>query len=147
MRLRPTGYAADHSAEPPSAATVTVFRDPRGSVAAPRAANCISWHPDGAAKAVVSYSILGFQQQPPSMPLSSYVFDAASPNAPEAELAGMSQLVAARYNLKDANLIGAGQYNGQFAVFDVRKGAAPVEATPMDICHRWGEGGGLRWGG
>ncbi|KIY91839.1 Dynein, intermediate chain, flagellar outer arm [Monoraphidium neglectum] len=53
-------YAADHSAEPPTAATVTVFRDPKAGPGAPRrAASCVSWHPDGAAKAVVAYSILG----------------------------------------------------------------------------------------
>lgn len=135
--LNPPGYAADHSAEPPSAATVTVFRDPRAAPGAHRrAASCVSWHPDGASKAAVSYSILGFQQQPPGMAASSYVFDVASPNAPESELAGLSQLVCARFNLKDGNVIGAGQYNGQFSLFDTRKGPAPVETTPIDICHR-----------
>jgi dynein intermediate chain 2 len=87
---------------------------------------------------VVAYSELGFQQQQPGMALGSYVFDVSSPNAPECELVGMSQLVCTRYNLKDASVIGAGQYNGQFAVFDTRKGAAPVEATPVDASHRWG---------
>lgn len=132
------GYAADHSAEAPSAATITVFRDPtHTSPGGPRrAANCISWHPDGASKAAVAYSILGFQQQPAGMALSSYVFDVSSPNAPECELTGLSQLVSARYNLKDPNLVGGGQYNGQFSVFDTRKGAAPVESTPIDISHR-----------
>jgi len=134
------GYAhgADYLAEAPSAATVTVFRDPKGGPGAPRrAANCVSWHPDGAPKAVVAYSILGFQRQPAGMALGSYVFDVCSPNAPECELLGLSQLVTARYNQKDTNLIGAGQYNGQFSVFDTRKGAAPVESTPIDISHRW----------
>jgi hypothetical protein len=133
------GLAADHSAEPPSAATVTAFRDPRGafSGAPRRAANCVSWHPDGAAKVVIAYSNLGFQRQPAGVALGSYVFDVSSPNAPESELLGLSQLVSARYNLKDANLIGAGQYNGQFSVFDTRKGAAPVETTPIDASHRW----------
>lgn len=129
------GYAADHSAEPPSAATVTVFKDPRPRPR--RAANCVHWHPDAAAgKAVVCYSVLGFQQQPPGMALGSCVFDVASPNAPDCELLGVSQLVVAKYNYKDSNLIGAGQYNGQFAVFDTRKGPAPVETTPIDISHR-----------
>jgi dynein intermediate chain 2 len=75
------------------------------------------------------------------MPLSSFVWDLANPTVPEAELAGHSQLVCAKFNLKDANLVGAGQYNGQFAYFDTRKGAAPVDATPVDISHRWGVAG------
>lgn len=126
---------------------MTVFKDPAGGPGGPgrprRAANCVSWQGDGggaaggcSGKAVVAYSILGFQQQPAGMALSSYVFDVTSPNAPDCELAGLSQLVSARYNLKDVNLIGAGQCNGQFSVFDTRKGAAPVESTPIDISHR-----------
>jgi hypothetical protein len=130
----------EHSADPPSSAIVTVFKDPherRGAL--PRAANCVSWHPDGASKLVVAYSELGFQRQQAGMALGSCVFDVASPNAPECELGGLSQLVCAKYNLKDASLIGAGQYNGQFAVFDTRKGSAPAETTPVDVCHRCGQ--------
>lgn len=70
------------------------------------------------------------------MPLSSYVWDLSNPTTPEAELAGTSQLVAAKFNLKDSSLVGAGQYNGQFALFDTRKGPAAAEATPIDVCHR-----------
>lgn len=70
------------------------------------------------------------------MPLSSYVWDLSNPNVPESELLGPSQLVCAKFNVKDANLVGAGQYNGQFSYFDRRKGSAPVDMTPMDVCHR-----------
>lgn len=73
---------------------------------------------------------------PAGMPLSSYMWDLSNPNVPEAELLGPSQLVCAKFNVKDANLVGAGQYNGQFSYFDTRKGTAPVDATPMDVCHR-----------
>jgi len=42
-----------------------------------------------------------------------------------------------RFNLKDHNLIGAGQYNGQFTVYDMRKsGNGPAETTPVDVSHR-----------
>ena len=42
-----------------------------------------------------------------------------------------------RFNLKDHNLIGAGQYNGQFSLYDMRKGGSgPAETTPVDISHR-----------
>jgi dynein intermediate chain 2 len=70
------------------------------------------------------------------MPLSSYVWDLSNPNVPESELLGPSQLVCAKFNVKDANLVGAGQYNGQFSYFDRRKGSTPVDMTPMDVCHR-----------
>ena len=39
--------------------------------------------------------------------------------------------------MKDHNLIGAGQYNGQFSLYDMRKGGSgPAETTPVDISHR-----------
>lgn len=47
-----------------------------------------------------------------------------------------SQICCAKFNLKDSNLIGAGQYNGQFTVYDMRKGTSPVDTTPIDISHR-----------
>ena len=34
-------------------------------------------------------------------------------------------------------VLGAGQYNGQFAVFDVRQGADAVDATPIERSHRY----------
>lgn len=36
----------------------------------------------------------------------------------------------------ELQVLGAGQYNGQFAVFDTRQGAAPVDATPIEHSHR-----------
>eukprot|EP00882_Tetradesmus_deserticola_P030807 GHRQ01034764.1.p1 GENE.GHRQ01034764.1~~GHRQ01034764.1.p1 ORF type:complete len:105 (+),score=14.41 GHRQ01034764.1:303-617(+) len=71
------------------------------------------------------------------MSLSSYVWDLSNPNVPNAELLAPSQLVTAKFNVKDDNLVGAGQYNGQFTCFDTRKGSSPVDSTPMDVCHRW----------
>ena len=32
--------------------------------------------------------------------------------------------------------VGAGQYNGQFTFYDMRKGTSPVDATPVDVSHR-----------
>lgn len=78
------------------------------------------------------------------MPLNSYVWDLSNPNVPESELLGPSQLVCAKFNVKDANLVGAGQYNGQFSYFDRRKGSAPVDSTPMDVCHRSARASGSR---
>mmetsp|Transcript_4806 Transcript_4806/g.8358 ORF Transcript_4806/g.8358 Transcript_4806/m.8358 type:complete len:557 (+) Transcript_4806:181-1851(+) len=128
-----TGVTTDHSAEVPSVKTVTVFKDPCQQY--PRSASYVNWHPD-APKVVVSYSILQFQQQPIDMPLSSYVWDVSNPNSPEFEMTPTSQICCAKFNLKDGNIIGAGQYNGQFTVYDMRKGSSPTETTPIDISHR-----------
>ena len=43
----------------------------------------------------------------------------------------------ASVSLQDTSLVGAGQYNGQFVYFDVRKGSTPVEASPIERSHRW----------
>lgn len=40
------------------------------------------------------------------------------------------------HNLRDVNLIGAGQYNGQFAVFDLRKGPTPADVSVIEYSHR-----------
>lgn len=131
-----TGITTDHSAEVPNVKTVTVFKDPHQNTCT-RSASYVNWHPDGTIpKVVVSYSILQFQQQPPGMPISSYVWDVNNPNTPEYEMQPTSQVCCAKFNLKDGNLIGAGQYNGQFTYYDMRKGNGPVESTPIDISHR-----------
>lgn len=33
-------------------------------------------------------------------------------------------------------MLGGGQYNGQFVVFDMRHGSAAVDATPIEKSHR-----------
>uniref|UniRef100_A0A7S0V3I3 Uncharacterized protein n=1 Tax=Polytomella parva TaxID=51329 RepID=A0A7S0V3I3_9CHLO len=127
------GNAEDHTTEAPSVKTMTVFKDPNN---VKRSASYINWHSDGLPKVVVSYSILQFQQQPSSMPTSSYVWDINNPNVPDYELCPTSQICCSKFNLKDPNLIGAGQYNGQFSYYDMRKGSSPVDASPIDISHR-----------
>ena len=84
----------------------------------------------------VAYSILEFQQQPDNSSMSSYIWDVSNPNTPDFELTPQSQLTSINFNLKDTSLVGAGQYNGQFAYFDMRKGSTPVEASPIEHCHR-----------
>jgi len=84
----------------------------------------------------VAYSILEFQQQPDNCPMSSYIWDVTNPNTPDFELTPQSQLTSINFNLKDTSLVGAGQYNGQFAYFDMRKGSTPVEASPIEHSHR-----------
>ncbi|PNH11272.1 Dynein, intermediate chain, flagellar outer arm [Tetrabaena socialis] len=129
-----TNVTTDHTSEAPHVKTITVFKDPSSIK---RSASYVNWHPDGSVpKVVISYSILQFQQQPAGMPLSSYMWDVNNPNTPEYEMVPTSQICCAKFNLKDNNIIGAGQYNGQMAYFDVRKGNGPVEATPIDFSHR-----------
>ncbi|GMH43207.1 hypothetical protein BSKO_11129 [Bryopsis sp. KO-2023] len=123
----------DHSAEVPFAKTLTVFKDPSNIK---RGATYLNWHPDGSRKVAVAYSIMDFQQQPAGMSLSSFIWDVNNPNTPDFEMLPPSQLCCTKFNLKDPNLVGAGQYNGQFTYFDVRKGNNPVDASPIEHSHR-----------
>eukprot|EP00955_Chlamydomonas_euryale_P087613 364310-Chlamydomonas_euryale.AAC.9 len=77
-----------------------------------------------------------FQQQPANMPLKSFVWDVNNPNTPEFEMSPNSQICCSKFNLKDHNIIGAGQYNGQFTFYDLRKGSSAVDASPIDLSHR-----------
>ncbi|KAL4452039.1 hypothetical protein ABPG75_007701 [Micractinium tetrahymenae] len=124
---------AQHLSQAPSTSTLTILRDPSG---VRRGAQAISWQPDGSGRLAVAYSVLEFQRQPAGMPSTSHVWDVANPGAPEAALAAPSPLVTLGFNLKDQNLVGGGQYNGQFTFFDLRKGPSPVEATPVEHSHR-----------
>jgi dynein intermediate chain 2 len=123
----------DHSSEPPSAKTLTVFRDPN---AIKRTATSISWYPDGAKKVAVSYAILDFQKVPDGMSLSSYIWDVQNPNYPEMEMIPSSPLCVVEYNPKDPHFIIGGCYNGQIAIWDDRKGSQPAEVSPIEKSHR-----------
>lgn len=127
------GDAVDHSGEPPSAKTLTVFRDPN---AVKRTATCISWYPDGARKVAVSYAILQFQRQPEGMSLSSYVWDVHNPNYPELELTPSSPLCCIEYNPKDPHIMIGGCYNGLLQYWDDRKGSSAIESSPIEKSHR-----------
>ena len=128
------GSQADHSSEQPYAKTLTVFRDPSEIK---RSASYISWNPDvDNRKCAVAYSILGFQEQPEGMSKSSYIWDVNSPNRPDFELRGPSQLCCVNYNPKDTNVISGGMYNGQVGYWDVRKGHTPVDTSPIEKSHR-----------
>jgi dynein intermediate chain 2 len=127
------GRAVDHSGEPPSAKTLSVFRDPQELK---RAVTSISWYPDGARKLACAYSILQFQQQPQNMSLSSYIWDVSNPNHPELELLPASPIVCIAYNPKDAHILLGGCYNGLLQYWDDRKGGSPVDSSPIEKSHR-----------
>ena len=59
-----------------------------------------------------------------------------NPNKPEMTLKPVSPLVCLEYNPKDSYILMGGQYNGQIAYWDTRKGAQPVEMTPIEHSHR-----------
>jgi len=127
------GAVADHSGEPPSAKTLTVFRDPNTPR---RTATSVSWYPDGARKVAVSYAILQFQQQPQNMSLSSYIWDVHNPNYPELELCPASPLCCLSFNPKEPHVLLGGCYNGLLQYWDDRKGSAPMESSPIEKSHR-----------
>ena len=57
------GEYADHSSEPPSAKTLSVFKDPNE---VKRTACSISWFPDGGKKLAVAFAIMQFQASAPA---------------------------------------------------------------------------------
>eukprot|EP00164_Ancoracysta_twista_P002327 GFYU01003075.1.p1 GENE.GFYU01003075.1~~GFYU01003075.1.p1 ORF type:complete len:570 (+),score=204.31 GFYU01003075.1:231-1940(+) len=127
------GTFADHSSEPPSAKTLTVFRDPNPIK---RTATSISWYPDGAKKIAVSYSILQFQQMPEGMSLNSYIWDINNPNYPDTEICPSSPLCCLEYSPKDPHILVGGSYNGLIAYWDTRRGNTPVDSSLIERSHR-----------
>jgi len=119
--------------EQPSAKTINVFRDPNEHK---RTANHISWFPDGPKKIAVAYCNMDFQSSSPDTSMESYIWDVENPNKPEMTLKPVSPLVCLEYNPKDSYILVGGQYNGQVAYWDTRKGAQPVEMTPIEHSHR-----------
>lgn len=125
-------HGSETSSTPPSAKTLCVFRDPNK---VKRTATKISWHPDGANKLAVSYSITQFQQMPPDMPLQSYIWDVNSPNQPDSKILPTSPLTALVYNPRSPDHLVGGCYNGLVAFWDLRKGSTPVESSILENSH------------
>jgi len=117
----------------PEAKSVNVFRDPNEIT---RPATSISWHPDSGKKLAVAYSVLDFQKAPAGTSLDSYIWDIEKPTHHELALTPSSPLVSLEYNPKDGNILIGGQYNGQIAVWDTRKGSRPAEVSPIEKSHR-----------
>lgn len=123
----------DEIEEPPSAKTINVFRDPNEIT---RTATHISWFPDGPRKLAIAYCNLEFQGSPPDTCMDSYIWDVENPNKPEMTLKPVSPLVCLEYNPKDSHILIGGQYNGQIAYWDTRKGSQPVDMSPIEHSHR-----------
>lgn len=119
--------------EPPTVRTVNVYRDPKDPK---RSATSMSWYPDQATRLAVAYSILEFQKAPEGTSTDSYIWNIERPSDPEMTLSPSSPLVSIEYNTKDGHILLGGQYNGQIAVWDTRKGSRPVEVSPIEKSHR-----------
>lgn len=129
-------FPSDEAVRPlsaPEAKSVNVFRDPNEIK---RPATSISWHPDSGRKLAVAYSVLDFQKAPAGTSLESYIWDIERPTAHEMALTPSSPLVSLEYNPKEGNVLIGGQYNGQIAIWDTRKGSRPMEVSPIEKSHR-----------
>lgn len=67
-----SGESAQIANEPPSAKTISIFRDPNEFK---RAVTHISWYPDGAARLAAAYSTLEFQKSSSGASLESYIWE------------------------------------------------------------------------
>jgi dynein intermediate chain 2 len=129
-----SGEYADHSSEPPSAKTLSVFKDPDPIK---RTVSNISWYPDGGKKLAVAFSIMQFQdRRMEQMSVNSYIWDVNNPNTPESNLTPASPLCCLQYNPKDPHLLVGGSYNGLVSYFDTRKGETPVDSSIIEKSHR-----------
>jgi len=129
-----SGEYADHSSEPPSAKTLSVFKDPDP---VKRTVSNISWYPDGGKKLAVAFSIMQFQdRRMEQMSINSYIWDVNNPNTPEMSLTPASPLCCLEYNPKDPHLLVGGSYNGLISYFDTRKGETPVDSSIIEKSHR-----------
>jgi dynein intermediate chain 2 len=100
----------DFVSEPPSAKTVTVFKDP--SEKYKRAAVHTSWFPVDGKKIAVAYAFLEFQQMPEGADVDSYIWDVSNPNLPDSKLSPASPLLCIEYNPRENNTLVGGSYNG-----------------------------------
>ncbi|KAL3933904.1 MAG: hypothetical protein SGPRY_000072 [Prymnesium sp.] len=129
-----SGEYADHSSEPPSAKTLSVFKDPNEIK---RTVSHISWYPDGGRKLAVAFSIMQFQDwRMDKMSQKSYIWDVNNPNTPDFELVPSSALCCLEYNPKDPHILLGGSYNGLISMFDTRKGPTPAEISIIEKSHR-----------
>jgi len=128
------GEFAEHSSEPPTAKTLSVFRDPEEIK---RTVSNISWYPDGGKKLAIAFAIMQFQDhRHESMNYNSHIWDVNNPNTPEMHLKPPHQMCCLEYNPKDPHLLVGGCYNGLVSYFDTRKGSTPVDSSIIENSHR-----------
>lgn len=127
------GIEEDHTGEPPSAKTQTIFRDPNKDT--PRSVSKINWHPDQPTKLAISYCTLQFQRMGENDPIESYIWDLENPNQPDFTIKPQSPLVTCVFNPKATEHLVGGSYNGVIGFWDLRKGSTPVEKSVIEQSH------------
>jgi len=110
----------------------SIFRDPNEMT---RPVNQVSWHPDGPERLVVAHCPQEFQCNMEGISTDSYIWRTEDISAPEMILRPWSPALCLKYNPKDANCISGGLYNGQMAIWDVRRGMYPVDSTELSAGH------------
>ena len=132
------GEEPEFMSEPISTKTVMIFKDPNKIK---RPVTRIEWHPDHSDPRIgATYANMNFQNQPPSMPKQSYIWNLSNPNVPEKTLDPVSPLTCMSFNQKITDNVVAGCYNGSLAFFDLKAGDAsgklkPVKTTILDKSH------------
>jgi len=134
------GEQPEHLSENISTKTVMIFKDPN---VVKRAVTKIAWHLESQTEMRIgtSYAQLRFQQMPPNMPKSSYIWNLNNPNKPEKTLEPPSPLCTMVFNHKNSDIIVGGSYNGSLSFFDLRaktNGSGvikPVETTILEKSH------------
>lgn len=129
-------HTEDHSAEPPSAKTLTIFRDPESP---PRPVSRVCWHPDSVYRVASLHCSLSFEAmntQSAQSNIESFIWDCTNPNRPYYRLQPVSALCCLAFNKKNADSLVAGSYNGMLGVWDLRKsGRKAVESTVIEKTH------------
>jgi dynein intermediate chain 2 len=129
-----TDYFADVTPlilEPPGVSTLSALRHP---MAVQRAVQALSWSLDGSGRIAAAFSPGDSQNASTAGGLCS-IFDVASPTTPLATLTSASHILCLAHNFRDHSLLGTGQLNGQFALFDVRQGPEAVGLTNPRPSH------------
>jgi len=128
----------DHSAEPPSAKTITIFRDPNRKT---RPVSRVCWHPDSSYRIAAVHCDLSFEAMNinPSFEdnvIDSYIWDITNPNRPYYTIKPVSPITCIAFNKKNTDSFVCGSYNGILGVWDLRKsGNKCVESTVIEKTH------------
>lgn len=127
----------DHSSEPPTVKTITIFKDPNKLV---RPVSSICWHPENRYRIASLHCDLSFESMNVSefnACLDSYLWDINNPNRPYYTINPVSPICCLSFNKKNSDSFVCGCYNGIIAVWDLRKsGNKCVESTVIEQTHK-----------
>jgi len=133
----------DHSAEPPSAKTITIFRDPNKKF---RPVSRVCWHPESSYRIASVHCDLSFDRMNNNdfnnrinnnyLCNDSYIWDITNPNRPYYTIKPVSPICSIAFNKKNTDSFVCGCYNGILGVWDLRKsGNKCVESTVIEKTH------------